>query len=240
MVLRKTAVGSAALVLAAGVLASAPAPARAEPGFTGLQIQGMDPMFADALGMGAAAGVLVRDVALGGPAGQAGVLRGDLIVAFDGEDIKDIRALVSAVNKTRPGGTYAMTVRRADGRETELTLKLTKRPPAWQVDEKLTGEIPEHGLVMASLTQQMRGSLSVPWGVFGVGVTGVNDPSEPGFKTDLRRGEVIVQVNQRGVWLPGQVIDAYGEAKAEGRKSVMLLVDGAGGPRFSVLTVPQQ
>ena len=54
-------------------------PAAAESGFTGMQIQGMSEKIAKALGRKAADGVLVRDVALGGPADRAGIHRGDLI-----------------------------------------------------------------------------------------------------------------------------------------------------------------
>lgn len=239
MIFHKTSAALAALVLAAGVLTAAAGSARAEPGFTGMQIQGMHPAFADALDLDRAAGVLVRDVLLGGPADKAGVRRGDLITSFDGAPVNTVGNLASMVSETSPGGTHTVTVRRANGDEAALTLNIAQRPESWTIENKATGVIPDHGLTMVTLTQQMRNNMAVRWGVNGVGVTVVEDPSDPGFKTDMKRGEVIVQVNQSDVWLPEQVIDAYRGAKAQGRKSVMLLVNGLAGFRFSVLTIPQ-
>ncbi|MHC8510069.1 MAG: PDZ domain-containing protein [Rhodospirillales bacterium] len=239
MIFHKTSAVLAALVLAAGVSVSAPAPARAESGFTGMQIQGMDPLFANALGMPAAAGVLIRDIALGGPADLAGLRRGDLIIGFDGEPVRTVGNLASMASQTEPGGSYVITVRREGGAETEITITMGVWPAAWQLKEQALQTLEDHGLTMTALTQQMRNNLRVHWGTSGVGVTVVGDPSEPGYKTDLQRGEVIIQVNQKDVWLPEHVIEAYEKAKAAKRKAVMLTVKGAAGYRFSVLTVQQ-
>ena len=58
-------VGLATFVLAIGLLAGRPAVA--EPAFVGLKVQGVELTIARALGMGTPQGVLVRDIALGGP-----------------------------------------------------------------------------------------------------------------------------------------------------------------------------
>ena len=62
-----------------------------------------------------AEGVLVRDVALGGPADKAGVLRGDLILEFDGVEIDTFKRLVGVVTKTKPGQKVKLEVSRANG-----------------------------------------------------------------------------------------------------------------------------
>jgi len=76
--------------------------AAAEFGFSGMHVQGMKPAIATALQLKTAEGVLVRDVALGGPADKAGVLRGDLIIRFNGVKIDTFKRLVGVVTKTKP------------------------------------------------------------------------------------------------------------------------------------------
>ncbi len=82
---------------------------------------------------------------------------------------------------------------------------------------------------MASLTQKLRKGFGLRWGSIGIVVTLV-DPD----RTDigLRRGDLIVQVNQKDVWLPDQLIAEYKAAKKAGRKELLLLVARVNGCRF--------
>ncbi|HJO74413.1 MAG TPA: hypothetical protein QGH84_04285 [Rhodospirillales bacterium] len=82
---------------------------------------------------------------------------------------------------------------------------------------------------MASLTQKLRKGFGLRWGSIGIVVTLV-DPD----RTDigLRRGDLIVQVNQKDVWLPDQLIAEYKAAKKAGRKELLLLVERVNGYRF--------
>ena len=68
------------------------------------------------------AGVLVRSVAADSPAAEAGIVRGDIIVAFDGETLEDAAALVERMEETEPGDTVALTVRHGDE---EFTVAVT-------------------------------------------------------------------------------------------------------------------
>ena len=199
--------------------------ARAEPGFVGMHIQGMSDLLADALGMTETKGVLVRDIALGGPAAEAGFQRGDLIVSFNKKPVDTFEGLVKLVQKTKPGKKYPVQVLRL-GKSIDLTMKTGKWTRAWQVKKASVGVIPEHGLTMASLTKKLRDGFGIRWGMAGVVVTLV-DP-EHASKVDLQRGELIVQVNQEPVWKPDQILKAFRKAKATGRQSVMLLIDGVG------------
>lgn len=70
----------------------------AEFGFSGMHVQGINLAIAKALGMAGPRGVLVRDVALGGPANKAGIQRGDLILHFDNTEIQGVKILVEAVS----------------------------------------------------------------------------------------------------------------------------------------------
>ncbi len=101
-IVKRLPFGVAAL-LAVAALAALPGPAVAESGFSGMHVQGMSLNIAKALGRKTADGVLVRDVALGGPADQAGIKRGDLIVEYAGQKIDTFKRLVKVAGSTRPG-----------------------------------------------------------------------------------------------------------------------------------------
>lgn len=64
------------------------------------------------------AGLEISHLADGGPAAQAGLLVGDLVIAADGQRVVDQQDLIPAVFMRRIGEALALTVRRADGDHT--------------------------------------------------------------------------------------------------------------------------
>ena len=67
-------------------------------------------------------GVLLADVRAGGPAAQAGLQRGDLLVELGGAPIRDIYDFTYALRKAKPGEASTAVVIR-DGER--LTLEVT-------------------------------------------------------------------------------------------------------------------
>ncbi|NQV83306.1 MAG: PDZ domain-containing protein [Rhodospirillales bacterium] len=229
----KLPVSLAAWVLIMVVLAAPGSAFGAETGFIGMQVQGMSVKIAQALGLQSVNGVLVRDVALGGASNKAGFKRGDLILEFDGKKIESFEHMVKAAGATKPGQKVKVAILRA-GKPMTLSLTLGKWAPPWQITKSAVASQPASGLTLASLTQKLRKGFGLRWGSIGVVVTLV-DPD----RTDigLRRGDLIIQVNQQDVWLPEQVVKAYNEAKAKGRKELLLLVERVNGYRFMALPV---
>ncbi|HEC90145.1 MAG TPA: PDZ domain-containing protein [Alphaproteobacteria bacterium] len=224
----------ATAVMVVAVFAGGP-PAAAESGFIGMQVQGMSPKVSAALGVKSAKGVLVRDIALQGPAAKAGFLRGDLIVAFNGEEVSTFEYLVKMVRTIKSGQNIPVTVLR-EGRKKNLILKAGTWIDSWKIKKGSFVNIPERGLTLAALTPKVRERFGIRWGSTGVVITMLDRGKSRNL--DLRRGEIIRQVNQREVWLPGQVWDMYIEAKKKKRLSLLLLVEGINGFRFSILKVP--
>ncbi len=227
------------LALLASVFAlGTPTAMAGEPGFTGLQIQGITPEIAEALGQGKNRGVLVRDIELGGPAAAAGFERSDLIVEFAGVPIDGFNSLLSAVRTIHAGQNVAVVVIRR-GSRIKLNIKASKRPKSRSITKGLFATIPAVGITMAAITRKVRKTFGLRWSTVGVVVTIVDKAKAKG--SDLRRGEVIVQVNQEHVWEPSQVVAKYRQAKARGAKSLLLLVEGSTGGRngfhFSPLPV---
>jgi len=228
--------GSAALrfavvvVLVAGSITSA----RAEPGFSGMQLQGVGDRIAKALGMQKPNGVLIRDVAIGEAAAKAGLKRGDLIVEFAERKIDTFDSLIKAATKTRVGQTVEVEVLRG-GKKVEVKMTLGRKPPTWKVANGSVANLPAAGLTLAAITPKIRKRFNLRWGAVGVLVTLI-DP-EHAQRTVMKRGDVIVQVNQQDVWLPSQVVAAYQDAKAAKRDRVLLLVERLGAYEFMLLPV---
>ena len=225
--------GIAAWVLALAVLAGPGQAQAAETGFVGMQLQGMSAKIAKALGLKSDNGVLVRDVALGGASDKAGFKRGDLILAFGGKKIEDFKAMVKVAGATKAGETVKVAIVRA-GKPMTLSLTLGKWTSPWMITKSAVASLPASGLTMASLTQKLRKGFGLRWGSIGVVVTLV-DPD----RTDigLRRGDLIIQVNQRNVWLPEHIVSTYKEAKKLGRKKMLLLIERVNGFHFMALPV---
>jgi S1-C subfamily serine protease len=69
-----------------------------------------------------ASGVLVLDVTAGGPAAEAGVQRGDVVVVLDGEPIAGVDDMHRALTAERAGRTVTLKVlRRAEMLEVPVT-----------------------------------------------------------------------------------------------------------------------
>ncbi len=208
-------------------------PAAAESGFTGMQIQGMSEKIAKALGRKTADGVLVRDVALGGPADKAGIRRGDLIFKYAGKDIDSFQTIVKTAGSTRPGQEVEVSLVR-QGKPMTLRMKLGKWTEPWRITNTAVASLPPSGLTMATLTQKLRKGFGLRWSSIGVVVTLV-DPDRADI--GLRRGDLIVQVNQHDVWLPEQVVEKYKAAKKAGRKELLLLIERVNGFYYMPLPV---
>ena len=218
---------------AVAFLAVAAKPVSAESGFLGMQVQGMSPKIAKALSLKSADGVLVRDVVLGGAADKAGFKRGDLILEFNGKKIDSFATMVKAAQATKPAQKMKVDILR-QGKPMTLTLTMGKWTEPWRITKSAVASLPASGLTLSSLTKKLRKGFGLRWGSIGVVVTLV-DPD----RTDigLRRGDLILQVNQKEVWRPDQVVAEYKAAKKAGRKELLLLVERVNGFRFMPLPV---
>lgn len=210
------------------------APAFAEFGFSGMQIQGMTPAVAKALALPKPVGIMVRDVALGGPADMAGIKRGDLILKVDDKNILTFKQMVKTVVATKPGQTIEVVLQR-QGKTQEVKLLLGKKPPSWSVRKGEVSAMTKIGITIASITEKIRSRFEIRWGSVGVLVTLV----EPEFADIMKlvRGDVIVQIDQQDVWMPSQIIKLYNEAKQQKRSHLLMLVERTSGFTFMMLPV---
>src|SRR6266571_2505943 len=91
-----------------------------ERAWLGVSIQEITPDVATGLGVAMAQGALIADVVKGGPAEQAGLKKGDVVMAYQGKDVTSADALRNAVAITPSGQEVKMTILRG-GQKQELT-----------------------------------------------------------------------------------------------------------------------
>ncbi|WP_420854790.1 DegQ family serine endoprotease [Salipiger pentaromativorans] len=212
-------------------------------GWLGVRIQDVTDDMADALGLASAKGALVSDVPEG-PAMDAGMEAGDVIVSFDGKEIEDTRQLVRIVGNTEVGKAVRVVVNRNGTTET-LLVTLGRREEAertFPASQEVTPEEPSElelmGLTLTPLTQELRDEMQLPASATGLAVTAVDETSEA-FEKGLRAGDVITEAGQAQVLSVAELQDKIDEAKEAGRKSLLLLVRRGGDPRFVALSLEE-
>ncbi len=210
---------------------------RAESGFSGLYLQGINDRIAKSLGLKETVGVLIRDLALGEPASLSGLERGDLIVSYAGQDISTFKQLVKVASKTTAGQKIEVEVLRR-GRSKTFVMKLGKRSGSWNVSKGEVAALPEIGLTLSSITPKIRQRFNVRWGALGVLVTLIDPELEQ--KMPLSRGDIIVQVGHRAVWTPKQIETRYRHAQDDGRESLLILIERLGEFKFMLLPVKKK
>lgn len=206
----------------------------AERGFMGMQVQGISARIAAAIGFEKSSGVLIKDISIDGPASNAGLRRGDLIVSMQGQEIDTFERLLQISGKWSAGDTIEVVVWRSGITET-INMKLSTWPESWLVNESAFAAQPELGLTFAALTPKLRERLSVRWGATGLLVTVSND--QFAGVTPLRRGDVVVQINQKSVWKPDQFLKAYAAAKKDGAANLLMLVERTAGFKYMLQPV---
>jgi serine protease Do len=209
-------------------------------GWLGVKIQDVTPDMAEALGLTSTTGTMVTDVPAG-PAADAGVKMGDVIVQFDGAEVKDTRDLVRRVADAPVGQAVRVVVIREGKRETLLVTlgqrELAESEPvsgAPTPDQNLQMET--LGMVLVPLTPEAATEAGLPASSKGLLIDSIEEGGVA-WEKGLRAGDVVMEVGQRPVATLAEFQAQVEEAKAAGRKSVLLLVRRAGEPRFLALPV---
>jgi serine protease Do len=214
-------------------------------GWLGVRIQQVTDEIAESLNIKPARGALIAGVEDKGPAKPAGIEPGDVVIKFDGKDIKEPKDLSRVVADTAVGKEVDVVIIRKGQEETrKVTLgRLEDGDKAVQASAKAQPE-PEKpvtqkalGLDLATLSKDLRTRYKVKDSVKGVIITSVDGNSDAAEKR-LSPGEVIVEVAQEAVSNAADVKKRVDQLKKDGKKSVLLLVSNADGElRFVALSV---
>jgi serine protease Do len=218
----------------------------ARRGWLGVRIQQVTDNLAESLDLGTAHGALVAGLDDKGPAKPAGMQPGDVVVKFDGKDVKEMRDLPRIVADTPVGKEVDVVVVRKGKEQTlKVTIgRLKEDKKVAEVDTKKDAVPPQKsvvqktlGLELSSLTEDVRKKFRIRDDIKGVVVTGV----DPGAASDapdkhLAAGDVIVEVQYQGVGNPVDLQKRIDDLKSQGKKVAVLLVSNADGEtRFVAL-----
>ncbi len=187
---------------------------RVSRGYIGVMLTDVTSELQRSLGLAVNRGAMVQDLAPNSPGERAGIKAYDVITAVDSRDIWSNDQLIREISSRQPGTPARLHVVR-DGRPRDVIVKLAERPitgedgreqgqPPFTLtrgpghgDRALTPE-QRAGFLVRDLDLPFLRRLEMPGGVRGVVITRI-DPAGPAFGTDLRRGQVIIEINRQPI-----------------------------------------
>jgi serine protease Do len=210
---------------------------RTRRGWLGVFIQEVTDDIAESLGLENANGALVASVSEGGPADNAGLQAGDVILKFDGQKVEKSRDLPRIVAETAVEKTV----------EVELVRNgklVTKKVTLGELEQAENGELlsskaqpgsPETlddiGLAVAPLDETLAEQYGLEADDNVVIVVEVAE-NGPAGERGIRSGDIIRRINQTAVTSVKQLSDKIREVKQNGRRGVLMLVESDGQTRF--------
>jgi len=167
-------------------------------GQVGLVTQTITPAMAKVLKLPQDFGVITSDVIPDGPADQAGLKQGDIIVMLNGRSITEARELQNAIYSQSLENQVSITVKR-DGKELSFTVPVNERPDdpqrfADMVDRE-KNLIPQLGVFAIEIDDKLKAMLPDLRHGYGL-VVGGETADAPYSGETLRTGDVIYEVNQ--------------------------------------------
>ncbi len=202
-------------------------------GYIGATVQPVTAEISESLGLHGRKGALIADLTPGGPAEQAGLQPGDVVLGIDGRPVGSADDLTRQVAMVHPGQVAHLQVMR-DGRTLSVEVHSGLRPAeavlASSPDRPFRGgdEQGDVGEVLGMhLTPNSHGGVTV------AGVAPDSDASDKG----LSRGDVILQANGHRIASPGDVASTVAQARHDGRDEVLLMVAHNGRHLFVPLKV---
>ena len=201
-------------------------------GWLGVEIQEVTPELAKSFGLANPNGALVAGVDADGPAGKAGIQRGDIIVKFDGNLVHDEHELPEMVAQTALGRSVPVEVIR-DGKRVTLTAVIQQLKDA-QVASAEGGAEPgsNWGLTVQDLTPEIAQQLGIQ-NSKGVVVRNVK-PDSPASDAGLQPGDVILEVDSTKVKSADEFAVAA-KSMQKTKKSARLLVQRQNSTIYTVI-----
>ncbi len=208
-------------------------------GWLGVQIQEVTPAISASLGLHGDNGALVAVVTPGSPGAQAGLKQGDVILSFNGSEVKQLRDLPQLVAATAPGSAASLTLWR-NGQSSELHTTLGEAPENPQIasangdksgeqssEQSGAGQGEALGMHFAALTNDLRRELRVGRDAQGVVITGI-DRGSIAETLGLSRGDVVESINQQPIGSPAEAAQQLKEIANSPKKTALLLLNRHG------------
>lgn len=174
-------------------------------GYLGIAPQPVTPEIARALGLPTAKGALLAEVVPAGPAADAGLQSGDVVLSINGQPIDNAGTLRRTIALLAPGTHVDLSVRRGDANLT-VTAIVQEFPENEQLMQHVGNTL---GIEVQTLTPDLARQIGTD-APSGVMITAV-DPTSPAYQVGLRQGQVIQSVNRKEVTKPEEFYKAIKE-----------------------------
>lgn len=166
-------------------------PSRVERGRLGVVVQDVDKDMAEKFKLEKPQGALVSHVADGSSAEEAGIKEGDIIIAFDGQEVENSKQLRKLISKAEAGKKIITVMR--DGQKQDIEVRLTKVT----IGETPSEGIEWRGLTLQDLTDELAKELSYKSDK-GVLITSVK-PDSQSAKAGLKVDDLIIEVERQAI-----------------------------------------
>jgi Do/DeqQ family serine protease len=167
-------------------------------GRIGVLIGNVTPELRDGLGLPSVKGALVQNVVDDSPAEKAGLEDGDVVIAFNGEEVEDSADLRNAVGLLTPGTTADITYLRDGSRRTTRITVEAFDDDRDQLDDSATDDIPSMESFSGATITDIPSDLDLRDGDEGVFISSVR-PGSRAFRSGLRRGDIIREINRTDI-----------------------------------------
>jgi len=190
-------------------------------GWMGVVVQSVTRDIAESMGLDKTWGALVSEVAKDGPAARAGIKVGDLIIEFNGKQIKDANDLPFFVARTAPGEKVRVKILR-DKKELTIPVQVEKLKDE---EVNLSAQEKDHlGLTVQNVTPEIAESLGVERAE-SVVITTV-EPCSAAEKASIEQSDIIVEVNRKLIHDVSEYKKAV-KAAQKGKRIRILVLSGA-------------
>jgi serine protease Do len=210
---------------------------RVSRGWIGVLIQDVNRELAESFGMDHPSGALIAQILPGGPAEAAGLQVGDVILTYNGTEVKNsakLPPLVGASPVNRPAKLELMR----DGKRRSMEIVIGELPAdnetVTAMSKPVPGKASRLGLTVAPLGEEQRAELEIER---DAGVLVEEVKPGPAQAAGIRQGDVILKLG--GDWVKS--VDQFGQLSKElpGGRSVAVLVQRGKGPLFLALRLPE-
>ena len=209
---------------------------RTRRGWLGVYIQEVTDEIAESLGLDEAVGALVSNITAGGPADEAKLEAGDVILSFNGQKIERMRDLPRIVAETDVDTTVDVEIVRNNKRMT-LQVKLGELEQAENGgllsnnQQSTTKSFGDLGFSAEQLDADLASEYGLEEDQQAVIITEVVQGS-PAAEKGLAAGDVVVRFGQSRITTLEQLVKGIDDARDAGRSGVLMLIKRDGQNRF--------
>jgi serine protease Do len=196
---------------------------KVERPWLGVVVQQVTDEMVQGLGLGAATGALVSEVAKGSPADKAGIRVGDVIIRFDGKEVTSSQKLPLMVMQLAINRKVGVEIIR-DGKSKVVYAQLSKREDSSETTPEISSVATDVlGITVQDINEENRHKFELDEKAKGVVITGIQRGS-PMRMVGVQMGDRILRLNQQKIEDIKEFSEVLSQLKKQGAKNVVMLM----------------